>query len=533
MPEATAVSVVRALASASGRETTASQEAHAERFVQGLFAKHNLSLPVPVVSLQHEVVEGHLADITTYHIDPRSWVKYWMAVDPAILAGAGDPGINFETFWKVYQLQHGDHELFRSGKDLRKVVPLYVHGDEGRSQKKTSYLVVSVESPIGSRERNSRPCTCSANLLASPGIPEFGSLDPALIPDSNTSPFRCMSTNYSGHSYLSRHLVFGIGGWISKKNPHVVENLLQELANNLSELFHTGVTMGGSTFFGAVAGIKGDMDFHRKYFFLDRSYANVGKRSAAGYICHSCQASNGGQYAFEDFAEEPGWAATLFQSRPWTRISALTMIPYDVNCPERSLLPDPFHVVKLGSARDLIGGTLTVLCRKGFFDYPQCSKNFPDRLVRAHSNFTLWCSVSKEHPALRSFSMQWLNMKNLMSAPWCSCKGSDSMILLRWLCWYLSLMLQQPVVDGYGELLSIMLQTCKAALGMFRLMHGHGLMLGRDCARYLYVLMMRFLRGYRLLGTKALNLRIRAFMMKPKTHSLHHLAYGIRCQLLL
>ena len=511
-----------------------SADRNAERTVQRLFSKHNLSLNLEVVTREHAIEDPTNKKITTYHIMPQSWVEFMMEQE---LENKAHPEVYFRSFWEVYRLSHPDHEVFKdSSRDLGLVLPILLHGDEGRSQKKTSYLVLSMENPISYKTKKcyDKPCTCEAELASTPGLPTFGPEKPDLLPKSALQALSDMWTNFYGHSYLSRRLLFGLGGWITKKNNHVVESLLAEIAEGFQSLLSEGVMVRGRRFFAAVAGVKGDMDFHRKYFNLERCYTHVGKASGTGYICHSCLASVGGEFPFEDLSEEPKWSASQFQERPWppSQVPALSRIPFDSQSPERMLVPDPFHVVKLGVARDLLGGMIVVLCRKGFFDFPKASKDFVARFQRAWNSFSLWAQVNKEYPRLKSFNKGNLNMRNFLSAPWLNSCGSDSMAIMKFFVWFLRLMLDKPRVDGCGPLLQCMLQTCEAGLKMFRIMNSHRLVLRRPCARLLYVTIMRFLRGYRRLSVSMLELKMRAFMLKPKHHSLHHIAITIRTSLL-
>ena len=529
------MNVVRTLAAEQGRQATASEEANAERFVKKLFEKFDLSIPVEVEAREHALVDGTMKSITTYHVMPQSWVKFML--EEYLKEGSG-PEAYFRSFWEVYRLSHPQHAVFMDPRklDTSRILPLFLHGDEGRSQKKTSYLVVSLENPISLQTKAcyKKDCTCEAELASMQHLPTFGKEKPDLLPSSVCGPLRDMWTNFSGHSFLTRRLLFGLGGWVAKKNEHVAESLCKEIAEGFRDLLVSGVTIRGRQFYAAVAGVKGDMDFHRKYFCLERCYTHVGKAKGPGFICHCCMASVGGDFPFEDFSEQPKWLESQFKERPWppNRMPALSNIPFDSRTPERMLVPDPFHIVKLGVARDLIGGVVVVLARKGFFDYPGASKDFVERLQRAWNCFSLWAQVNKAHPRLRSFNKGNLNMKNFLSAPWLNSCGSDSMSLLKWLVWFLQLMLQKPRVVGFTSLLDCMLRTCEAGLKMFRLMNSHRLVLRRPCARLLYVTIMRFLRGYRRLSVSVLELKMRAFMLKPKTHALHHIGVTIRASLL-
>ena len=80
-------------------------------------------------------------------------------------------------------------------------------------------------------------------------------------------------------------------------------------------LFHEGVTLAtGQVVYGALVAIKGDMDFHKKAFSLQRSYANVGSKSEL-QICHHCEAG-GPNIKFEDYTEEPAWQHSMYSTRP-------------------------------------------------------------------------------------------------------------------------------------------------------------------------------------------------------------------------
>ena len=287
--------------------------------------------------------------------------------------------------------------------------------------------------------------------------------------------------------------------------------------------------------YGAVIGTKGDLDFHTIYYNLTRSYSKVMVRARAGHICHLCNAASGSFQpsvacpSFDDFAELPQWQSSLHASRPWADEPALAKIPFDSGgVQERALVPDTLHVVKLGIDREVVGGIVLVLMRKKFFDYEGSSKNIDDRLERAYSNFLLYTQATKQRPSLRGLTRQFFHYKSPGTAPYTNSKGSDTMILIWWLQWFLALNISHPVVDGFTDLLRSMLLVCEADLEMFSIMHSHSLFLERPCGARLYITMMRLLRGYKALGRKALSMFIHASVLKPKTHSLHHLALSLK-----
>lgn len=503
-----------------------SGDKNAQRDIMRGLESLGYSLPINIQCKENE------GGANTFYIQPQEWIKYLVENHPAQLGGCNASlEKNCFAFWTVFQIHHPTHEVFQQhGDRLHRVLPLIIHGDEGRALKRTNYLVVSMESPFGSVNDPTLTCECASALLGRDDLPfhDVVGQDELLSPEV-LSTAKSQLTNYKGHSFLSKFILFGVAGWLYKRKPAIVEGLLQEVQRGMDDLFRNGVTLdNGQVIFAALLGIKGDMEFHKKTFNLSRSYANAGSVSELE-LCHMCKAGNPA-YPFEDFSEAPSWCESLFSERPWSndRIPTLSKIPFDTeNIGEKMLQNDYFHIFKLGVARDLIGGIVVVLARLKFFDHEGATVNLPDRLTRAHGHFSLWARSHSVTPGFRSFSMAFYNMKSLSSAPWVNCKGSDAKILLQWLKFFISLNIQVPSVDGHERLLRLMLQVVQASLESY-LVHKHALWLSPPCARNLYIVLMRILRGYTLLSSKAMELEIPSFLLKPKHHGLHHLAWNLR-----
>ena len=73
-----------------------------------------------------------------------------------------------------------------------------------------------------------------------------------------------IGSNYPGHSYLKRHFLFGLPGLLYDQRPEMLQNHLDNVAENLRQLFTTGIDVNGQTFFGALIGSTGDMKFQAK-----------------------------------------------------------------------------------------------------------------------------------------------------------------------------------------------------------------------------------------------------------------------------
>lgn len=513
-----------------GKWPTEASDKNAERDMQKAFESLGYSMKVPITPMKHKT--SSRKQVTTYHMDPGAWVKHLLEDSPELLAGCkGVPKEQFRAFWAAYKEHHSEHVVFEThGAHLERVAPLLLHGDEGRGVKRTNFFVMSLESPLGSVHHDLE-CNCAESLAAHRGVSSYGS--PSTSLDDNTMQLaRAMLTNYKGHSYLSRFLLFGMGGWLYKKHPWVVQKALAEVSSCMCRLFEEGVQLAnGETWYGAVVALKGDMEFHKKVITLSRSYANVGTINEI-QICHHCLAGSP-HYPFEDYSEDPKWEESLYRERPWldSTLPFFVQIPFDKLAPERLLQGDLFHIFKCGVGRDIVGGVLVLLLRLKFFDFEEdCGQGMPERLDRAHLHFVLWCSVEQVSPGLRSFSKSFFNMPLLTSAPWSNSKGSDTVLLLKWLAFVVRLNLVSPIVSGHESLLQAMLQVLEAGLAL-RMTHGHRLFLERDCARSLYVKIMTVLRGYTHLARCALGLNIRAFVQKPKHHALHHLAHVLKAKL--
>ena len=135
---------------------------NSERDCQRLFKRLGYTLSIPVQSLQHTCDVPHHREVTTYHIRPEDWLHFWFENHPEIVGGcSANLEDNCSAFWQLYQHTHESHLVFQrhSGR-LSRVLPILIHGDEGRAVKKTNYLIVSIESPLGSLpdQRVSEPC---------------------------------------------------------------------------------------------------------------------------------------------------------------------------------------------------------------------------------------------------------------------------------------------------------------------------------------------------------------------------------------
>lgn len=238
--------------------------------------------------------------------------------------------------------------------------------------------------------------------------------------------------------------------------------------------------------------------------------------------------------SFADASDAPLWESSLYVRRPWATTPALAMVPHIPDAPEKVFHLDLFHLFKVGLGRDLAGSTIVVMARLGFWDSPGDSKRIDRRLQRVHGQFSLWCSSRKRAPGLRSFKVPFFNIKNKSSFAWTSSKGSDTMLLLKFLLWHVSLQLITPtdLSQKHESFLKVVRHTIQSGLQVFELLHSHGLWLHRTCAKLIYTRIMLLLRGYKQLARLTMALGQSGYAIKPKFHGIHHVGHRIRHDLM-
>lgn len=192
-------------------------------------------------------------------------------------------------------------------------------------------------------------------------------------------------------------------------------------------------------FFGALIGFKGDLKFQAHAIAtMTRSYANLGTVSQLR-MCSLCRAG-GPDVHMEDVKLEPDWQRPMFFDRPWQpdHVPLFAHIPFDSEIPEYLYKLDYFHSFKVGIGRDIVGST--IMWSK-CFDLENDTTSIDDRLARAHAQFKLWALTEHYSPALRSFAKRFMNAPTSADSAWSNSKGSDTIILLKWLHFLLAMVL--------------------------------------------------------------------------------------------
>lgn len=469
---------------------------------------------------------------------PSSWLKVLLEEYPFLLGGGCD-GEEFNeqlsSFWTLYEFYQPGHEVYKKDKEtLQSTIPILVHGDEGRYRylKKGNFMICTVECPLGcdTEKKHRKPtCVCHSDGV----LKRYGNIGSGHTGDSTfTAAVKTASkqhVNDTGNEFLSKFLAFGMSSLLYKKHKGLLNQAFEMMAKDLTNLHEMGIVARGRTFYASTIGCKGDVKFHHQIGNLQRSYYNVGT-NVNHPICSLCLAGTDG-VLFEDLSNNAPWMDTMFTERPWGETPVLATVPFQPSCPEAIFRLDLFHCWKCGLGRDLTGSTLVVLCRLGYFDSEdETSFNFPSRLQRSHSSFSLRCMANRKSPALHSFSKAILNYKNERSFAWFNVKGSDNTLITAWLLFVVRLSRQ---VNGhrYPELEDALIETLESAKVVFNILHSHTLWMSRLCAQRVQHHMTILVRGYKCLALEAKRLKVVGYSLKPKMHALDHINKDLKRQL--
>jgi len=315
--------------------------------------RFHLSLPIPQSFLETKF------DTQIPFLRVRSWMEFLIQNNCShIFSGLLQPNLQREgdiwaSFWKQYEVQNPSHPIFeraRSQKvNLRNCIGILLHGDEGRTKKRSAFLVLNFHSILG------------RGVAATTGGYKRRYLK--LLP------------NFMGHSYTNRFLVSALPKRdYTGPRSSVFDILLQTVAEELAYVANVGVEVRGQRYFAFCLGIVGDWPWLAKCG-LDRSFLNVSKHkepngNEAGPqrvcrgICHLCNAGQAGWPYEQIGTRSPTWEASVLALSPFGQPSPFAVIPHP-----RGQLPclyrfDLFHCWHLGMGKNFLGSILVVLSEK-------------------------------------------------------------------------------------------------------------------------------------------------------------------------
>ena len=455
------------------------------------------------------------------YLKPRDVLKCLLTSFPWTLLGGLNPGPSahqmLKSFWDMYRKEHGSHEVFKmetNGEiNLNHCIPMMLHGDGGRTLKKQPLEVVSLFAALG-LDSNERASLCSCD-------------DPQKYSGENLgSPF-AQRLNSKHSSYLTHFLLLAFPSKNFKTTPGLLTEMLRVISEDIAWVCRNGISLeDGSKYYIGMLGIKSDLEYHSKTGFLTRSYQNVGHRNSIP-CCHECLAGDP-LHPFEDFGMRASWRSTIHQVAPWNTPPPFAAIPFDNwqnGRGSKFFRRDPFHVFRLGIARNFVASSVLLLCFDGIFDTDGESNAVDNRLSRAWANFSLWMHAAGERVAgIRGFTKQKLHYVTGTSFPSIGCKGSDTIVLLRWLRWC-----AQMHVADYPQLpeLTMIVTGCVCGL-QFQGIHKHGIWLKYSCRKKLLRNAKGFHDTYAKLAFLCHQRSLTLFAMVPKAHTMAHISHELQ-----
>ena len=243
-------------------------------------------------------------------------------------------------FWELYKGEQDSHAVYgKPSRRLKNTIPLYLHGDGGRTAKKQPLEVISFEPVLGLDTALKTSSTCKCR-------------EPMQVGSANLCDPEAQRLNCKHNSSLTRFLLCA---YPSKKYPKFKGLLIamhKVISDNLGEVCHHGFFVNGRRWYVACLGYKGDMEYHTKFGELSRSYQNVGHKYEHA-CCHECDAGSPGT-PFEDISVTALWTRTCCSVFPWRSTPPFAAIPFEDwrSPPSRAPLfyrRDPFHIFRHGA----------------------------------------------------------------------------------------------------------------------------------------------------------------------------------------
>ena len=407
-------------------------------------------------------------------------------------------------FWERYRCLAPEHPVFseRSLEELQRTAAVLLHGDEGRSRKKTAIMILSAHSALGqgSQVDSDR---------------------------KSVQEYAKQELNFRGHTWATRWLMALLPrSMYDEEKAGNFQMLLGHLVEDMQSLHSQGIRspITGRMHYMCVLNVMGDWPFLAKAFTWTRSFGNAAKaetsKKAGTGICHLCLADRPG-FPFEDFhSPEPRWRSTLNTVVPYTTVPVLMRLPHDPRDPGGFAGQDYFHGFHLGAGKIFVASALALISA----DFP--GNSYDSRFKAMEQDFFAWCGSQKVHPYIRKFTRETLSWPVATAAPsgaWS--KGSTTLALLRW---FLHLCAARRATIEAGTLLHVAWSAAWHINKFFSMLYREKLWIEKEKALEISGHGFRFLALNSTCARLAFEARKPFFTYMPNLHRLHHLFFLMR-----
>eukprot|EP00438_Fugacium_kawagutii_P024461 Skav208075 [mRNA] locus=scaffold1800:26782:28251:- [translate_table: standard] len=413
--------------------------------------------------------------------------------------------------------------------DLARCVPFYLHIDEGTGLRKSAVLIVSAQTLFG-QETSSRfeAEFSTGNHTAAGAAAAMG---------------RSQFHSSRGSSYKSRFLFVCLPKkYYTRKNAWIYNRLLKLLSEECLTLFADGVEVAGTRFYGVCLGLKADQPAQAKAGCFNRSFQNLGRDKGC---CYECLAGRT-VYPFEQISANPRWLATIDTAVPWDPASPspLLAIPHRLYQSATFFKRDPFHLWKQSIGGHFVASAIVMLMDFSLFSLAGAANSVEALFERASLDFAFWARHEwRGHvrPQMKNFTRQRFHFSKATQFPFLRCKGSDIMLLTRWLRHILvhgliyegefvrsGFNLFQRCSPDQRPLLREVAEGAEGALEFFHLMHTSGIWLEPNAAARMAECCYKFCKAYVALAEGCHARQLCRFHMEPSLHGFFHFYIDLR-----
>lgn len=108
---------------------------NATRNITRMLNRAGMAIEVPRDMLKYETQDGSVIELPV--VKPSSWLKLVLKKYPELLFPQNNMEEELQVFWNHYRFIQPNHAVFQSPPEqLKRTLPMLVHGDEGRYLKK-------------------------------------------------------------------------------------------------------------------------------------------------------------------------------------------------------------------------------------------------------------------------------------------------------------------------------------------------------------------------------------------------------------
>lgn len=423
------------------------------------------------------------------------------------------------------------HQFFPLGR-LDRCVPYFLHLDEGTGLRKTGVLVFSAQTVFGQE---------TANRFDEAFGRSCRSTDSAM-----TCMTKAQFHNAKGSTYRTRYLYTAIPKrWYGRKNSHIYTKILDQLSHEALDLFNDGLQVRGAKFYFVCLGLKADQPAQAKAGCFKRSFLNMGFNRCC---CFECFAGLN-EYPFEDTRDTPSWLHTIGQGLPWStnvsQQSPLLQIPFMEEQSEKFFKKDPFHIFKQSLGGHFVASTIVLLMDLGYYTVVGDRNSVEELFERTYYDFSFFAKHEfrgKTVPYIKHFTRLLFHFTRHTSFPFGRFKGSDTMLLIRWLQ---HLTLHGPIFEGellrggrdlaerplqrwHGEVFQQVKAACRNGLAFFHLLHTSGIWLMPNVSSAMSAAAGKFCQSYTALARICHGQGLCRYHLEPSLHYFYHFKYDLK-----